>query len=38
VNWRGPRLRIVIAEITIAIVVVLSLTALLSELQMPGGH
>ena len=38
VNWRGPRLRIVIAEITIAIIVVLSLTALLSELQMPGGH
>ena len=38
VNWRQPRLRVVIAEITIAIVVVLSLTALLSELQMPGGH
>lgn len=36
VNWRGPRLRVVIAEITIAVVVVLSLTALLSETQMPG--
>jgi copper transport protein len=36
VNWRGPRLRVVIAEVTIAVVVVLSLTALLSETQMPG--
>ena len=38
VNWRGPRLKVVIAEVTVAIVVVLSLTALLSEAQMPGGH
>jgi putative copper resistance protein D len=38
VNWREPRLRVAIAEITIAVVVVLSLTALLSELPMPGGH
>lgn len=38
VNWRGPRLRVVIAEVTIAIVLVLSLTALLSGLEMPGGH
>jgi len=38
VNWRGPRLRLVIAEVTIAVFVVLSLTALLSELPMPGGH
>jgi len=38
VNWRGPRLKIVVAEVTIAILVVLSLTALLSEGQMPGGH
>ena len=36
INWRRPRLRVVLAEITIAIVVVLSLTALLSELPMPG--
>jgi putative copper export protein len=36
VNWRRPRLRVVLAEATIAIVVVLSLTALLSETQMPG--
>jgi len=38
VNWRRPRLGVVIVEVTIAIAVVLSLTALLSELQMPGGH
>ena len=38
VNWRGPRLRVVLAEIAIAVVGVLSLTALLSELPMPGGH
>ncbi len=39
INWRGPRLRVVITEITIAVVVVLSLTALLSGLEPPsGGH
>lgn len=38
VNWRGPRMRVVLAEVTIAIVVVLTLTAWLSELEMPSGH
>ncbi len=38
VNWRGPRLRVVIAEVTIAVFVVLALTAWLSGLEMPGGH
>lgn len=36
VNWRGPRLRIVITEVAMAVLVVLSLTALLSGLEMPG--
>ena len=38
VNWRGPRMRVVIAEVTLALFVVLALTAWLSGLEMPGGH
>ena len=35
-NWKQPRLRVVIVEISVALVIVLGLTALLSELPMPG--
>lgn len=38
VNWRGPRVRIVIAEVLVAVLVVLSLTAWLSEVEMPMKH
>lgn len=36
INWRGPRIQMVIAEVAVALVMVLGLTALLSELPMPG--
>ncbi len=39
VNWRQPRLRVVIAEVAIAFVVVLTVTAVLSGLEPPSaGH
>lgn len=34
-NWRGPRLKLVVAELSIAFLVVLALTAWLSELEPP---
>ena len=34
-NWRGPRLKLVVAELSIALLVVLALTAWLSELEPP---
>lgn len=38
VNWRGPRFRVVLAEVLIAVLGVLALTAWLSELDMMAGH
>ena len=38
VNWRGPRVKIVVAEVVIALVVVLALTAWVSEVEMPMRH
>ena len=38
INWRGPRIRIVIAEVLVAMFVVLALTAWVSEVEMPMKH